>query len=86
MAGCGVRWLTRACAARVCGAHDCALRYHLTSDGSEPVVYNGRDFMPKHGRPDPDLDVPLLVSTLKKMARVRLRAQDALKVQVRAPW
>ena len=72
---------------RVCVcARDCGLRYHLTSDGSEPVVYNGRDFMPKHGRPDPDLDVPLLVSTLKKMARVRLRAQDALKVQVRAPW
>lgn len=46
------------------------------------MAFNGRDFMPKPDRPQPDLDEAGLVLTLKKMARVRLRGQDALKVQV----
>ena len=57
--------------------------YHTTPDGSAPLAH-GRDFfpLPYDSRATPDLDRALLLSTLKRMARLRLRAQDGLGVQV----
>jgi len=61
----------------------CFSSFHVDRHGEKPIVFNGRDFAPIRNHPRPIVKAKELVETLMKMARIRLRALDALGVKVR---